>query len=67
MRRGGWLGLALAVAAFTAGLAALLGVPEALALVGGAASYVWVNGTAGFGTTPDGEDAQALAPAGNEG
>ena len=38
MWRGGWLGLALAVAAFTAGLAALLGVPEALALVGGAAA-----------------------------
>ncbi len=54
MRRGGWLGLVLAVAAVTAGLAALLGVPEALALVGGVvaiAGMAWLRpaGARGLG------------------
>ena len=35
MRRGGWHGLVLAVSGVTAGLAALLGATEAVALVGG--------------------------------
>jgi succinoglycan biosynthesis transport protein ExoP len=37
------------------------------ALVGGAASYLWVNGTTGLVTPSAGKEAEALAPAGIEG
>ncbi|MDH3211994.1 MAG: ABC transporter permease subunit [Myxococcales bacterium] len=66
MRRSARLALALTIAAVTAGLAALLGVPEALALVGGAAAIAgmaWLPPSAarGLGAAVVGGLALALA------
>jgi len=66
VRRSARLALALTIAAVTAGLAALLGVPEALALVGGAAAIAgmaWLPPSAarGLGAAVVGGLALALA------
>ena len=48
-------------------LAVVTSVIVVFALLGGVASYIWVNGAIGLGTTPAGEETEALVPSRNEG